>query len=94
MFGADGGAENLHDEYLSASLKKQAEQQVEQQVEAHIDVWEMDAQYGVRDKHGKIWVGYSSRADAEEFAQEGDTILERETVRACTEWREATPHGT
>lgn len=85
MFGADGGAEDLHDEYLSATLKKQAEQQVE----AHIDVWEMDIQHGVRDKHGKIWVGYKDRADAEEFAQEGDTILVRETVRGCTEWRDA-----
>lgn len=87
MFGADGGAEDLHDEYLMATVKKAAG------LPEHIKVAEMRLEYGVRDENGTDWWSYDGTyEDAERHAAEpGDKVLVREVV--TTEAREATPRG-
>lgn len=81
----DGGAEDLHDEYLQATLKKAG-------LPDHLDVSEMRLEYGIKDVAGTDWWGYADRATAEEFAGDGDTIIVREHI--LTESREATKHGS
>lgn len=84
MFGADGGAEDLHDEYLAATLKKAAG------LPDHVKVAEMRLEYGVRDETGTEWWGYTSWDKAREFTTSpSDIVVVREVL--ITEAREATP---
>ena len=84
MFGADGGAEDLHDEYLKATLKKAG-------LPDHIEVAEMVLEYAIRDKGGTVWQCVS-RAEAEATSEDTDTVVVREKI--LTEWREATPRAS
>ena len=87
MFGADGGAEDLHDEYLKATLKKAG-------LPDHLEVAEMRLEYGVRDSNGTEWWHLTSRQDAEELAnEEGENgaLIVRDVI--YTKAREATPRG-
>lgn len=83
MFGADGGAEDLHDEYLKATLKKAG-------LPDHLEVDSMTLEYAIEDGEGQIWPCVS-RAEAEDRLEDTDTVVVRETIH--TVWRKATPRG-
>jgi len=78
----DGGAEDLRDEYLAATLKKAG-------LPEHLEVSEMRLEYGIKDAAGTEWFGYADRAAAEEFSGDGDTVIVREVI--LTEGHPATP---
>lgn len=84
MFGADGGAEDLHDEYLMATLKKKAG------LPEHIEIAEMVLEYAIRDKGGTVWQCVN-RAEAEATSEDTDTVVVREKI--LTDWREVTPRA-
>lgn len=81
MFGADGGAEDLHDEYLQATLKKAG-------LPTDLDITKMEIEWGIKDTSGNIWL-LSSRTEAESVAEAEDTLVVREVIH--TEWREVAP---
>lgn len=85
MFGADGGTEAQQDEYLRATLKKAG-------LPEHLEVTEMEIEYGVKDTSDNIWL-LPSRAEAEEAAEaEDDTVVVREAIH--TAWRPVTPRAS